>query len=92
MQMPWLRFVCLCILHAPTHLNPSHILASDPSPSRPDLPHYLRQRIAAFVMFDTVSSLRLFKGALGTEAGLEALVAQHMRPVDIAPGEGGRAP
>ena len=37
-------------------------------------------------MLDTISSLRLFKGALGTEVGLEVLVAQHMRPVDIAPG------
>ncbi|GAX80758.1 hypothetical protein CEUSTIGMA_g8193.t1 [Chlamydomonas eustigma] len=48
-----------------------------------DLPHYLRQTIAAFVMLDTISSFKLFKGR---EHGLEQLVAQHMRPVDIAPG------
>ena len=52
-----------------------------------DLPHYLRQTIATYVMLGTISSLRLFKGAPDHEkAGLELLVAQHMRPVDIAPG------
>ncbi len=54
-----------------------------------DLPHHLRQTIASHVMARTISSLRLFK--LGQEKGLEALVAQHMRPVDVAPGERGGA-
>ncbi len=35
-------------------------------------------------MLDAVASLKLFKGQ---EKGLDQLVAQHMRPVDIAPGE-----
>jgi hypothetical protein len=55
-------------------------------PHHTDLPHYLRQTIATYVMLDTVMSLRLFKSAKGQEHGLEQLLAQHLRPVDIGPG------
>lgn len=48
-----------------------------------DLPHYLRHDLARYVMLPTVSSLRLLKSQ---DPDLKALMAQYMRPVDIAPG------
>ncbi len=48
-----------------------------------DLPHYLRHELAQFIMLQTVSLLRVFKFQ---DLGLKELVAQYLRPVDIAPG------
>ena len=48
-----------------------------------ELPHYLRQAIATHVMLSTISSMRIFKNQ---EEGFKELVAQSMRPVDVAPG------
>ncbi len=48
-----------------------------------DLPHYLRHELASYVMMGVVSRLRLFKHQ---DEGLRQLVAQYMKPVDVAPG------
>ncbi|KAG1677045.1 hypothetical protein FOA52_001215 [Chlamydomonas sp. UWO 241] len=48
-----------------------------------DVPHSYRHTLASHLMVGTVSSLKLFKCQ---ELGLRQLVAQYLRPVDIAPG------
>jgi len=48
-----------------------------------DLPHYLRQKVAAHINLKLVKRMTLFRNQ---EEALQRLVAEHLRPVDIGPG------